>query len=379
MKEDSSLRVLFLSQEDTIKAGVLNMKECIRAVEESFKLLASGDCIAGGPDEHDHGIRIWFPNKPRGKNMPISGPDRRFMAMIGYLGGRFNICGTKWYGSNRKNKEERGLPRSILLIILNDPITGAPLSIMDGTLISAMRTGAVPGIAAKYLSKKDSKTLTIIGAGIINRTCFMSLLSVLKNIEEVKIFDIVDKNSSNLCNYIKENYSIEKVYKVDSIENALINSDVISVAASGEHLPFIKNNCLKNESCLLLSGGIQPNENLYLDSNIIIDDWKMHYRWVYENKGRKKIEPLDSSYDDIPAITLNKLLKEKKLKKRDIVNIYDIIKNKTLLNNFRHRKNIFISGGIPMEDLSWSHKIYQNALNKKIGKELVLWEKPYFI
>ena len=280
MSQKKELKILFLSQEDMIKAGVLNMERCMKVVEEGFELLYKGDCLAGGPDEHNHGIKIWFPYKPRGKNMPTLGPDRRFMAMVGYLGGRFNICGTKWYGSNVKNREERGLPRSILLVTINDPVSGAPLAIMDGTIISAMRTGAVPGIAAKYLAKEDSKVLGIIGAGIINRTCFMSLDLSLKKLEEVKIFDIKENNSKDFCEFVKNKACIKKVYHVDNLEEVVRNSDVISVATSGKKLPLIKDNWLKDGSCLILSGGIQPEEELYLNSNIVIDDWKMHCRWA---------------------------------------------------------------------------------------------------
>ena len=67
-----------------------------------------------------------FPEHPAFPNMPRNGPDRRFMAMVAYLGGRFNITGEKWYGSNKENLG-KGLPRSILMCMLNDPDTGRPL------------------------------------------------------------------------------------------------------------------------------------------------------------------------------------------------------------------------------------------------------------
>ena len=377
MNQKKELKILFLSQEDMIKAGVLNMERCMKVVEEGFELLSKGDCLAGGPDEHDHGIRIWFPYKPRGKNMPTLGPDRRFMAMIGYLGGRFNICGTKWYGSNVKNREERGWPRSILLVTINDPVSGAPLAIMDGTIISAMRTGAVSGIAAKYLAKEDSKVLGIIGAGIISRNCFMSLALNLKKLEEVKIFDIKENNSKDFCEFAKNKACIKKVYHVDNLEEAVRDSDVISVAASGKNLPLIKDNWLKDGSCLILTGGIQPEEELYLNSNIVIDDWKMQCRWTMENEERKKVEPLDNTVEDLPGIYLKKLVNEGKLNEDEIIDICDIIKSGKSGRTNNSQKYLFISGGLPMEDLSWSYEIYKNAFDSGIGKELLLWEKPY--
>ena len=105
----------------------------------------------GGPLQNEHGQMIYFPDEERFPGMPVSGPDRRFMSMIGYLGGKYKICGEKWYGSNPANPA-RGLPRSILTTILNDADTGAPFAIMSGNQISAMRTGAVPGVIARHLA-----------------------------------------------------------------------------------------------------------------------------------------------------------------------------------------------------------------------------------
>src|SRR5699024_7896493 len=81
------------------------------------------------------------------ENMPTAGPDRRFMSLIAYLGGNFDVVGNKWYGSNINNFK-KGLPRSIHTFTLNDKDTGAPLSIMAGNLISSVRTGAVPGVVS---------------------------------------------------------------------------------------------------------------------------------------------------------------------------------------------------------------------------------------
>ncbi|MEI2401029.1 ornithine cyclodeaminase, partial [Paenibacillus phytohabitans] len=141
------LEFLYLSEPEVIEAGVLDMKQCVSTIEKVFGLLAKGDYLMGGPQENEHGMMLWFPREKRGPNMPVAGPDRRFMSMIAYLGGEFNVCGDKWYGSNVENRV-KGLPRSILMVTLNDPDTGQPLAHMSGNLISAMRTGAVPGVAA---------------------------------------------------------------------------------------------------------------------------------------------------------------------------------------------------------------------------------------
>src|SRR5690625_1295101 len=160
---------LYVDEEDIIKAGVLNMKRCVEVIDETFKLVGKGDYLMGGPRENEHGIMLWFPEKTRTKRMPVAGPDRRFMSMISYLGGRFHVIGNKWYGSKSENRKLK-LPRSIHTMTFNDPDTSEPLVIKAGNLISAMRTGAVPGVAAKYLANKNAEVAGVIGTGVINRS-----------------------------------------------------------------------------------------------------------------------------------------------------------------------------------------------------------------
>ena len=140
---------LYLSEPDMIEAGVLDMSRCVDVTEEVFSILSTGDYLMGGPKHNSHGMGIVFPKETPFPNMPVAGPDRRFVAMPAYLGGRFDVCGVKWYGSNAANPP-KGLPRSVLTVLLNDKDTGEPLCFMSANLISAMRTGAVPAVGTRY-------------------------------------------------------------------------------------------------------------------------------------------------------------------------------------------------------------------------------------
>ena len=115
---DERLNFLFLTEEEAVKAGAGNMERCIEVMDEVFELLGQGDYLMGTPNHNAHGIKIYFPKEPKFPDMPKKGPDRRFMALVAYLGGRFHVCGEKWYGSNIANRD-RGLPRSILTTLLN--------------------------------------------------------------------------------------------------------------------------------------------------------------------------------------------------------------------------------------------------------------------
>ena len=89
------------------------------------------------------------------------------------------------YGSNCANKE-KGLPRSILMLTLNDKDTGAPVAYMSANILSAYRTGAVPGVGYKHLSKPDSKVAAIIGPGVMSKTALAAIMAVRPGIETLR-------------------------------------------------------------------------------------------------------------------------------------------------------------------------------------------------
>lgn len=168
---------LYLNEEDMVRAGVKDMAGCIDAMEEMFKLMKVGDYRMGGANGNSHGCMVMFPPSSPFPEMPVDGPDRRFMAMPAYLGGMFDMAGMKWYGSNCANKE-KGLPRSILMLTLNDKDTGAPVAYMSANILSAYRTGAVPGVGYKHLSKPDAKVVAIIGPGVMSKTALAAIMAV---------------------------------------------------------------------------------------------------------------------------------------------------------------------------------------------------------
>ena len=115
---ENSTRIdfLYLSEPDMVEAGVTDFAKCVETMEETLILLADGDYRMAGASANSHGAQINFPDNPIHEGMPANGPDRRFMAMPAYLGGRFNGAGVKWYGSNADNRQN-DLPRSILSLI----------------------------------------------------------------------------------------------------------------------------------------------------------------------------------------------------------------------------------------------------------------------
>jgi len=365
---ENHVKTLMLSQDDLIKVGVDDMPECVNVIESVFELLGKGDYLMGGPLGNEHGQMLWFPEEKK-FNIPVTGPDRRFMAMIAYLGGKYNICGEKWYGSNPANKE-KGLPRSILTTVLNDPDTGIPFTIMSGNKISAMRTGAVPGVAARHLARKGSKTIGAIGAGVINKTCSLAIAAGVNTIEETFIYDPFPAASKSYAEEMGKKLGI-KVTIVDTIKETVENADVITIATSGEEFPRIETDWLKKGTLLTMTGSADMDEDAFKKCTLTADNWKMHQAFIADGKehpqGMKALEVIAPSY---PLI---KLVDEGRIDEKMITDLGDIILgNKTGRKN-EDEKIIFVTGGMPVHDLAWGMTLYKKAVQKNLGTEFTFF------
>ena len=366
---------LALSEADMIKAGVTDMSRCVKVIEETFDLLGKGDYLMGGPSENSHGLMIWFPDEKRTENMPVAGPDRRFMGMVAYLGGRFNLCGNKWYGSNVANKE-KGLPRSILMITLNDVDTGAPLCFASGNLVSSMRTGAVPGVATKYLQSSNAKTAGIVGAGVISHAITLAIAETLNGGDEreIKVYDIIPEVTDRFCKELGELTGI-KMTPVRSMEECVRGSDIISVAASGAHPAEIKDEWLKDGAVVELTGCADIDEETYKNCRLVFDDWKMHLDWLEEGIQRGSLDSLDSWAGSARAL---KMYHDGKLKGEDMIDLGDIVNGKKCGRKDDKEKIIFIAGGLPVEDVAWCSECYYRALEMGLGQKIAVWEEAHW-
>ena len=365
---------LYLSEQDMIKAGVLDSKKCVDTIEEVFRLLSRGDYLMGGPKENSHGVMLWFPKEKR-FNMPVAGPDRRFMAMIAYLGGRFDVCGEKWYGSNVENPKLRKLPRSILMVMLNDPETSAPLALMSGNLISAMRTGAVPGVAARHLAKKNAEVAGILGAGVISKASLLSIQAGRPEIKTAWVYDIIEEKSKDFAHEMAQHGITVHVAK--SVEECVRNADVIAIATSGKNAVHIEESWLKDGALLETSGVVDVSDDFYLNTKIVVDNWKMHQEW--REDGLAAEGGIASLSTWAPTHQIIRLQYEGKLdEQEDITNLGDVVEGKRVARENEDQKILFSAGGMPVHDVAWGYDVYKKAVNEGIGVALNLWEEPHW-
>ena len=369
------VELLFLREEEMIEAGVLDMASCVKVMEEMFELMGRKDYILGGPNRNEHGLMLWFNEEEPHKNMPVAGPDRRFMSLISYLGGRFNVMGNKWYGSNIEN-QKKNLPRSIHTFTLNDKDTGAPLSIMAGNLVSSMRTGAIPGVAARHLAKKDAKVMGAVGGGAINQSCIDAISTTVNSIEKIILFDINEEKGKVIAEKISGKTG-RPVEVVTDIESCISESDILTVATSGAVKPVIDDKLLKPGALVLLTGAADLSEEAYNNNRIVADLWSMHKSWM--NDGLEHPDGLASIRSWAMSGELLELVHEGKYDPSKVDDIGDIVSGERAGRQSEDEIIIAIMGGLPTADVAWGYQVYENALKKDLGIRLPLWEKSHLV
>jgi len=357
----SRIEFLYLQQEDCIEAGGLDMRGAMKAVERSFFLHGKGDYIQpgkpvirwGGPETEEVSGRIMsMPSFLGGHNYENELAEKR-------LPGPVDTSGIKWIPSRPHNPAKYGLPRANGIIIIADSDTLMPACIMDGTLVSAMRTGAASGIAAKYLARQNSEVLGLVGASVQGITQVMAIKQGVPSLKFCKVYDICQATCESFVRKMDEHRIDMEFEVVTSAKEAFVGSDVISTATTARE-PYVDGHWYKDGMLHCeISFWDTPAEALKQIDFVVVDDWyqvKHHGVDVSWRAVRDNVIPESKIRGNMGQI----LTGEKEGRKTE--------KEKILFNPI----------GIAVHDLSEAYRVYQNALEMGIGKKLLLWEDPIF-
>src|SRR6059036_1582565 len=130
---------------------------------------------------------------------------------------------------------ERGIPTHMATIFLDDPQTGTPLAIMDGRLITEMRTAAVSAAATKLLAPADAKILAILGSGVQARS-HVEALRLARQFEEIRVWSPTKEHA--------ERFAREIGATATSADDAVRGADVV-VTTTNSKTPVLKGSWLK--------------------------------------------------------------------------------------------------------------------------------------
>jgi ornithine cyclodeaminase/alanine dehydrogenase-like protein (mu-crystallin family) len=144
---------------------------------------------------------------------------------------------------------ERGIPTHMATIFLVDPETGTPLAIMDGRLITEMRTAAVSAVATKLLAPADAKVLAILGSGVQARS-HVQALRLVGDFPEIRVWSRTPAHAQELAKAIGA--------KAMSAEAAVRDADIV-VTATNSRSPILKGSWLKPGSHVNAIGACRPD------------------------------------------------------------------------------------------------------------------------
>ena len=201
-------QLLYLSQAEVTSVGV-SMAEIIELLETAFREKGKQ--------------RVEMPPKP---GIHPGDGDNFIHAMPAYIPA-MNSAGIKWVSGFPENYKH-GLPYITGLLILNDPETGLPISVMDCVWITAMRTAAATAVAARRLARPDSSVLGVLGCGVQGRTN-TEALNVLFPLERVMAYDVDPEAVSSFADEISSRFNLE-VTPVATPKEAVTGCDMVVTA-----------------------------------------------------------------------------------------------------------------------------------------------------
>lgn len=239
---------------------VLTMKKSIDIVEKVYEAHGNGHVLMPAKITLDTGESNDWP--------PYGGS---YNAMPAYIGEDVDISGVKWVWGFNDNRA-KGIPYIGGVIILNEARTGEVLAVMDGSYITDVRTGASAGVTARYLARKDSKVLCIIGAGVQGKMNARAICEEMP-IEEIRVSDIRPGAAESYAKEMSEELGV-RVIPCGTNQEAAKGADIIiTVTIADEPLVFWED--LKPGCTVLSLGSFQElDENIPLKADkLVVDSW----------------------------------------------------------------------------------------------------------
>ena len=311
---------------------LLDMKEAMQAVERAFSLFGKG--------------KTQMPAKIYLDLKKFNGDFRAMPAFVEGMG-----AALKWVNVHPDNRRKH-LPTVMATIILSDPKTGFPIAILDGTQITNYRTGAAGGVAAKYLARKKSSVIALIGCGEQAKTQLLAMETLYK-IKQVQVWG---HQRALVEAFVKSvGRKAYKIHKAKTIKECCHNADII-ITTTPSRKALVKKSWLKKTAHINAIGADAPGKqeldvNILKDAKIVVDDWRQA-----RHSGEINIA----------------LAKHKITKKQIYAEIAQIINKRKPGRTNKDGLSVFDSTGLAIQDVALSYQIYRKAKAKGLGHNIHL-------
>ncbi len=315
---------------------LLTMPDALEYVEEAYKQLSLGNALV--PQ------RIAITDPAPGLTL----------IMPGIIGGEMNALATKIVSVYKQNPEKYNMPTVLAKVMVQDINTGDIVGIMDGSLITAMRTGAATGVSVKYLARKNSTTMGIYSAGVQARKQVSAVFWGLnEKLEKCKVYDLKKEVADGFKKELENELGIE-IEIVNSGDDLLTHTDII-VAATTSTTPLFSGDKVA-EGTHISSIGAHAPEARELDSVII-------KRASLLTAGLKEACLAEAGDYIIP-------INEGVIRENDIISIGEIINGNISGRTSDSEITVFKSVGISAQDVAVGKLVYDRALKDGIGQDI---------
>lgn len=236
-------------------ARCLRVDEAIAAVEHAFRAY--------------HRKEAAMPPKSYVSFPEYGGDVRSMPARVG------DAVSVKWVNSHPHNPERHGLPTVMGTLILSDPATGFPLSVMDATVLTAFRTGAAAAVATRALARADADTLGIVGAGT-QASHQIAAISHVRNLRRVTIADLRPSAAEDLARRVREAapHLEARVGTLAEAAGESILSTITPVYKPIVRRDWVKNGTHVNALGADAAGKQELEADILGEAVVVVDDWE---------------------------------------------------------------------------------------------------------
>ena len=328
--EVGKIKILLLSEQEI--AELLSIEEVMEVVENAFREKALG-----------------YAQMPPKVYLNFSKYNGDVRAMPAYLE-RLGVASVKIVNSHPDNPKKFGMPTVSAMVVLLDPRNGALLSIMGGNNITAMRTAAAGGIAAKYLANRDPKTVSFIGAGVQAKAQLLALLSVFPNLEEIRVCDISPKAAETFVSEAKNKASQCRIAVVENEAEAVREADIV-VTTTPSKKPLVFDSWVSEGTHFNCIGADAPLKEeldpaILKRAKIVVDDWEQ------------------ASHSGEINVPVSKGI----LSEKDVwAELGDIVAGTKPARTSKEEITVFDSTGLAIQDAATVEVVYKKAVSRKTG------------
>jgi ornithine cyclodeaminase/alanine dehydrogenase-like protein (mu-crystallin family) len=326
--------VLFLSADDVLRA-MPSTKHVIETIADVLKAHGEGRVVLPGKTLVDL----------------KSTHNGHFSALPAYVRTPMSeAAGIKWLSYFYDNPAKYSMPGIMATVILNDPRTGTVMSVMDGSVITGVRTAAVSAVGAKYLARDDSHSVGLIGASVQAGYQLVALAEVF-NIKQVHVYDVVEETSKRYIHEMRKKFEFD-IMQAPSTREVARRTDIV-VTVTRALKPFFHGEWCE-PGMLVIAVGSTPElhrDVLQKLDKIVVDT----------REGCKHMGSLAPFFSE-------RLLTDQAIH----AEIGEIVCGKKTAREGNRESMLFAHVGMGTEDIATAYEVYKIASEKGIGQKIRL-------